>query len=109
MKLHDLKCWPPYYGDVVSGTKSFEVRKDDRKYAVDDVLCLREWDPKTETYTGRVAFRRVTYMVHGMGQVGVVGPLRGLSTGYVVLALGEIDAEEVAALKRGIPISEDTH
>lgn len=107
-RMHDLKIWPPYFDDVLSGTKSFEVRKNDRKYVVEDVLRLREWDPKIENYTGREVFRRVTYMVHGMGQVGVVGPLRGLSTGYVILALSSEDINWPvvnAALRR---INEDT-
>jgi len=42
---HDLKCWPGPFAAVASGLKTFEIRKDDRPYAVGDTLILREWCP----------------------------------------------------------------
>ena len=44
--IHELKVWPAYYERLVDGTKTFEVRKDDRGYQVGDVLVLREWNPR---------------------------------------------------------------
>ena len=99
--IHDLKLWPEYFDVVASGVKSFEVRKNDRKFAVGDELLLREWEPRTESYTGRVTRKRVTYMAHGLGNVGVVGPIRGLSLGYVVLALGRVDDSMGCGLESG--------
>ncbi len=94
MTLHELKCWPGYFEAIKSGAKNFEVRRDDRRFAVGDALLLREWDPDTQSYSGRELSRWVTYVMHGMGQVGVVGPARGISLHYVVLAL--TDSLEVA-------------
>lgn len=41
-KLHELKIDTKYYNDVLSGKKNFEVRKNDRDYAVGDLLSLNE-------------------------------------------------------------------
>lgn len=42
---HELKTWPEFFRAVQSGAKPFEVRKDDRPYAVGDVLQLLEFEP----------------------------------------------------------------
>lgn len=67
---HDLKCWPPYFNDVHSGAKPFEIRKADRDYRVGDVLLLREWRPDWRDYTGRTVRKRITYRLDG-GAFGV--------------------------------------
>ena len=36
MKVHNLKIKPQYFKDVVSGIKTFEVRKNDRNFKVGD-------------------------------------------------------------------------
>ncbi len=76
---HVLKTWPPFFQHVASGVKPFEVRKDDRSFAVGDVLHLREWDPYTSAYTDRFDERTVTYVLRG-GEFGI-------EAGYVVLGL----------------------
>lgn len=45
MRCHELKCWPEPYDAIVAGTKRFEYRRDDRGFAVGDILRLRKWDP----------------------------------------------------------------
>lgn len=63
MTIHDLKTWPGPFQAVRDGSKRFEWRKNDRNYQVGDVLSMREWDPETGRYTGRVEEHRVTYML----------------------------------------------
>lgn len=65
MTVHELKCWPCYFEDVLSGLKTFEVRKDDRGFYVDDILRLREFDIGTGTYTGRECLNKVIYLMRG--------------------------------------------
>lgn len=65
MAEHELKVWPSYFAAIRDGTKRFEWRKDDRGYRVGDALVLREWSPDTETYTGEVERREVTYIARG--------------------------------------------
>jgi hypothetical protein len=68
--IHELKTWPDPFGAVRRGEKMHEIRKDDRPFDVDDVLHLREWDPKTKSYTGREVKAIVTYITRG-GEWGV--------------------------------------
>ncbi len=76
MRMHDLKTHPDYFEAVLHFTKNFEVRKNERGFSPGDILCLKEWDPTTETYTGRQLYRQVGYIASysGMGllQEGVV-------------------------------------
>ena len=61
---HDLKIWPEYFDAVVSGQKTFEFSRDARDFETGDGLVLREWDPKTEEYTGREKTATVGYIFH---------------------------------------------
>jgi hypothetical protein len=42
MATHELKTVAPHFAHVQSGAKRAEIRKDDRGFAVGDVLVLRE-------------------------------------------------------------------
>jgi len=78
--IHELKTWNEYFEEVFMGHKTFEVRKADRPFAKGDTLILKEWNPKTEQYTGREVARNVSYVLEG-GQFGV-------EKGFVVMAIG---------------------
>lgn len=80
MKTHELKCWPAYYAAIVDGRKTFELRYDDRGFAVGDVLRLHEYAPEASTYTGRSCDRVITYLLRGAQQFGI-------APGFVVLSL----------------------
>jgi hypothetical protein len=83
---HFLKTWPGFFTDILAGQKTFEICKNDREFHVGDILELREWEPRTEQYTGRIAWRKVTYIMDlGWG---------GIAPGYVCMSLGDIDKEE---------------
>jgi hypothetical protein len=83
-RRHELKTWPSYYAAVLDGSKTFEVRFNDRDFAVGDELDLHEWQPRGAgqgSYTSRRLLRRVTYVMHG-GQFG-------LAQGWCILGLGD--------------------
>ena len=64
--IHSLKCWPVYYRAILSGDKTFDIRRgNDRIYQVGDCVDLLEWDPETMAYTGAHALRRISYVMHG--------------------------------------------
>jgi len=65
-RVYDLKCWPDFFAPILSGEKTFELRKDDRGYRAGDTLLLREWLPTDKVYTGRKVYRSVSYLVAGM-------------------------------------------
>ena len=85
MPVHRLKTWPNYFDAVVSGEKTFEVRRDDRGFQKGDVLCLQRFDPVSgysrdlTTRKTVEVLRRVTWVLTG-GQFGI-------EPGYVVLGL----------------------
>jgi hypothetical protein len=73
LKIHTLKVWPAYYDRLADGSKTFEVRRDDRGYQTGDLLVLREWDPEKcrrgtcrdpdcPAYTGREMRRHVGFV-----------------------------------------------
>ena len=47
---HCLKTKPKYFNAILSGLKTFELRKSDRNYHINDELILAEYDT---TFTGR--------------------------------------------------------
>lgn len=63
MKVHELKTWSVFYEKIIDGSKPFEVRNNDRKFQVGDILFLREYDPDAEEYTGRSCQKKVTYIL----------------------------------------------
>jgi hypothetical protein len=81
-RVHALKCWPPYFEEVRTGRKPFEVRKADRVFLIGDILLLREFDPadgKDGSFTGRMVERRISHIL--------AGGAFGIALGYVVLGL----------------------
>lgn len=91
MRTHDLKCWPSFFAAVRDGSKTFEVRRNDRDFAVGDVLHLREWDPyamgnfgitRSGNYTRATHDMRVTYVLRG-GEFGI-------AAGFCVMGLAEV-------------------
>ena len=91
MSTHELKCWPEFFGPLNSGDKTAELRLNDRNFQVGDILILREWEPTTQVYSGNECRRRVTHVMHGVGTVGAIAPLRGLSSKFVMLSLREVE------------------
>ncbi len=65
MNVHILKEWKEGFQAVKSGLKKFEVRKNDRGFKQDDVLVLREYDPKAKKYSGDVVAVVVDYIMQG--------------------------------------------
>lgn len=46
-RIHDLKILSEYYHAVKNGSKTFEIRKNDRKFKVGDIVVLKEFDGKS--------------------------------------------------------------
>ena len=84
MKRHEVKCWPEFWNPLKTGTKTFELRRNDRDYQVGDELIERQWSPETHEYVGeeRLQFR-ITYVMQG--------PIFGLRQGFAILGLGKLN------------------
>lgn len=62
--IHALKITPEYFADVISGRKSFEVRKFDRPFHEGDLLALNEYDAKRSCYTGNSCLVYIDYILN---------------------------------------------
>lgn len=60
---HEKKTWPEYFQKILEGKKTFDPRLADWDCKEGDILVLREWDPKTEKYTGRIIEKEITCIV----------------------------------------------
>jgi hypothetical protein len=60
MSEHRLKTWPGFFAGLADGTKTAEVRRNDRGFQAGDVLVLREFNAETDDYTGRSEVRIVS-------------------------------------------------
>ncbi|WP_294174120.1 DUF3850 domain-containing protein [uncultured Clostridium sp.] len=94
MKIHELKIFPQFFEKVLDGSKTFELRKDDRGFEVGDILILKEFrqglidctqgEPivlEEKGYTGRAIEKEISYIFKG-GYPGM-----GLRKGFSILAL----------------------
>lgn len=61
--IHELKILPGYFKPVAANEKRAELRVMDRPYAVGDELYLKEWNPATETFTGKYSRRIITHIL----------------------------------------------
>ena len=83
-RIHALKTWPEYYKAIIDGTKTFEVRVNDRDYRVGDVLVLQEYIPG-EGYTREMISKVISYILDNPQFV---------KEGYVVMGLHDWDGGE---------------
>ena len=75
-KVHSIKLASNYYNDVVSGRKSFELRKNDRGYREGHKLELLEF--ADGRHTGRVIRADIVYMLEDY---------TGLEEGFCILGI----------------------
>lgn len=98
MKTHAIKLLPDFFDAVADGRKTFELRYNDRGYAVGDELILVEHGYQGEDLqllpTGRSLRRKISYML--------TGPIYGLAQGHSILAFAQ---PEQAAQDSRAPIS----
>ena len=79
-KQHELKIVASDYEDVISGKKSFELRKNDRGYKQGDSLKMLEF--KDGKHTGRMIDADIIYMLEDY---------TGLTEGYCILGIRVTD------------------
>ncbi len=77
-KTHILKCESLYYPAIACGLKTFEVRKNDRGFKVNDIIILKEYCKIQKLYTGRSVKVVINY---------ILNDFIGLKKDYVVLGI----------------------
>lgn len=78
-EIHELKIAPEYFIEVLHNVKRFEIRRNDRKFKVGDILILKEYNEEDKFFTGRGVKRVIKYILQG--------PCYGLEEGYCILGL----------------------
>ncbi len=71
IRMHELKILPEFFVPVWNGTKTFELRDDDRDFNVGDWLDLNEWT-EDGGYTGRHVKVRVVYKLPSGRAMGLL-------------------------------------
>src|SRR5579859_2446416 len=59
-KTHHLKSWPQFFKPISEGIRTHELRRNDRNFAVGDLLILHEFDPTNQRCTGQECEVQVT-------------------------------------------------
>lgn len=77
--LHKLKISPRFYSDIEMSGKRFEVRRDDRKYQIGDILVLNEF--ANNIFTGRTIYALVTYIHRNDAQTTF------MRDGYIIMGI----------------------
>lgn len=76
---HELKVWTEYIRPIITGTKTFEIRKNDRDFKVGDILILKGYDADNNKYTNDEIEVVVTFILSET--------FFGLKDGYVVMSI----------------------
>ncbi|UBF29910.1 DUF3850 domain-containing protein (plasmid) [Kovacikia minuta CCNUW1] len=63
MTQHRLKTWTIFFNQVVQGSKTFEIRLNDRNFKIGDTLLLMEYDPLKKAVKNRTFAVKVTYIL----------------------------------------------
>lgn len=100
MRTHELKTDPAVFQAVLDGVKTYEIRRNDRGFAVGDALVLRETRHSGGMmalgapleYTGRELTRCISHML--------TGPAYGLEAGWSILSIQTL--ESAVLRKNGI-------
>lgn len=88
---HALKTLPTHLEAVWQRTKRAELRfTGDRAFRVGDEIQLHEFDPETESYTGRSVEAEITHIVRG--------PDYGLAKDWAMLSF---DIKAMTNARRG--------
>lgn len=95
MRFHDLKCVRESFEAIRQGTKRAEFRRDDRGFAVGDVLVLRSGSP-ADNAQGFVYHESALPELVQITHIAR-GPDFGIPEGYAMLSFERVE------LRSGLP------
>ena len=108
MSGHVLKVIPPYFDALLDGSKTFEVRKNDRAFQRGDTLTLWEYLSERDcdrfpcpSCRPRSVERVVSFVYSGDPRFG------GIEPGHVVLALTDPQPQTEPAATVGVNEEDD--
>ena len=80
--IHALKQETAYFKLTIKNKKNYEIRLNDRNFAVGDIIVLSEWNSEKKEYTGRSRIVCIKSIVSADDFP------QGLKEGYVILGIG---------------------
>ena len=88
---HTLKCWPEFFDEIAAGRKRHDLRRsDDRSFEVGDIMRLKEFDPISQTFTGREQLVEITYITSAERKCALSD--QALNPSYCILSISPIIA-----------------
>lgn len=72
-RVHEVKCYAPEFKAIVDGTKTHELRINDRDYRIGDVIREREYWPGIQHEEGSFTGRTVEVLVTNATRGGCFG------------------------------------
>lgn len=78
--MNIVKLNIPFFDEVLSGNKKFEIRNNDRDYQQGQAIVLREYDADNKLFTGRELVKIIGFVTDFAQQ-----------DGYVVFSLLELE------------------
>ncbi|OHA67999.1 MAG: hypothetical protein A3D59_02745 [Candidatus Wildermuthbacteria bacterium RIFCSPHIGHO2_02_FULL_47_17] len=85
MKI-EKKTWPGMFQKILDGDKTFDLRVADFNAEEGDTLVLREFDPKTNQYTGRSVEKIISFVLRTK-DLNFYDPLDVKKYGFIIMAL----------------------
>jgi hypothetical protein len=86
---HMVKSWTSFYKYIESGERLSDIRKNDRRYAVGDILELNEFDPVKFVYTGRKMDVEITFIQNNKSNPCAISE-QALHPDYIVLTIQKV-------------------
>ena len=65
-----LKSLTENYDALVAGDKKASLRLNDRNYKIGDIVEFREYDPQSDSYSGRSFIAKITDVSNVSKQIG---------------------------------------
>lgn len=79
--IHELKSIEPYFSDVWYGSKTFEVRINDRDFQAGQKLLLKSYDEVLSYYLPKEILCTISYIMRDS---------RYIKEGYVILGINNL-------------------
>ena len=96
--IHELKILPKHFNAVLSGEKTFEIRKNDRPFKKGDLLALNEYDPISKAYTGASCLVYTDYILDNADYC---------KSGYVVMSIKPCCVYRIGRPRNEFKLAED--
>lgn len=88
MTTHYVKSWPTFFEPISAGTRTSDIRKKDRPFAIGDTMVLKEFDWQAGRYTGREQEVEITHIISNETPCALSSAV--LDNDYCVLSIRKV-------------------